>query len=129
MVGEVDKVRRKYSRSGKDIRFTTAWLDDEETQRAVSAAGQQNRFYPQAVARVIRRIAEKDSNARFSFGRSGSPLLFIETRKPQLSIGVISSMDRLREPDELSKVVDPGHLVVEPPKKRSGHSIVRAWWD
>lgn len=125
MAKAVDKVRRSFTKSGKDSQFITQWLSGKTAAEAIRTVDEYNYFRGEETAGAVMRIAEKDPNARFKFGREGSPVLYIETRKPRVAIGVISQLlDKWREPDELQKV--PGSRATN---VRNGHSLVRAWWD
>ena len=110
-----------------DTQFTTQWLSADTAAEAIATVDSYNYFKGSKVADAVRRIGRKDPNARFKFGREGSPVLYVETRKPGVAIGVLSSkpmLGAMGTPDELWKV--PGRRVTN---VRSGHSLVRAWWD
>lgn len=127
MTKAVEMVRRKFTRKHKDTRFLTRWLSASTAADAISTVGTYNYFDGDEVASVVLAIGNKDPNARFKFGREGSPVLYVETRKPRVALGVLGNSQMLGamgSPDELEKVKTG--LVNN---VRSGHSLVRAWWD
>ena len=132
MAGVVENTRKAYNKSTRNLNFHSAWVKVRTAKDAVDAIGTYNQFRPSSVKGALDQVQGNDPNARFSIGREGSPVIYIETGKPRSVIGVLSSMDPYRKPDELEKVTGGQRTrqrLARLPKKSDGKSVVRAWWD
>lgn len=132
MAGVVVNTREAYTERTRSLRFHSRWVKSGTAMKAVDVIGKYNKFKAEPVKDAIDRIQRNDPNARFSIGREGSPVIYVETGKPRSALGVFSSMSKNYRPDEIDKVIGGpraekyrGRL----PKKRSSASVVRAWWD
>lgn len=128
------------------------FVTPEDAMALVKWVGQYNAFDPVNVRDAISVIEGADPDARIAIGREGSPVIYVDV-DPSTSTKVWDVFDRMGSgPDELdyvypedvgpSDVLDKGTVHAyscahdEPPvpeggeaKPRSGHDVIRAWWD
>lgn len=129
MASSIDTVRKAFRGNSGPYRLHTTWLTPASAAQLARNIGSYNKFDGEVTAKALQRIGELDPNARFSVGRESSPVVYVETRKPGVSIGVFGNVTRNHRPDEVDRGPFRGPTSTEHPGKRSGHSVVRAWWD
>jgi hypothetical protein len=141
--------------------LSSVWVTPRDAARLTGIIGEYNGFDPLYMSEegVWEEIADADPTARCAVGREGSPVVYIETERPDEVSAILAGLsgrgtfpptpDELaktehvgtasrsyygsgedqRDPHSMCKHDSPVVPVSDYPQPRDGAAVVRAWWD